>query len=338
MGIDLSKINKAFGKISKDSGDIIQTEEEYKACERIPCSSPELSEAMGGGWPFRRIIEVFGPESSGKSNLAYVMIKDFQKANLFCIYLDFEKSFDYAYARTQGINTDPSLFKLIQPNTIHEGFEIAEQLILAGVGLLIVDSVSSMATQTELDSAYEKASIGLQAKAMSAGLKKLTPIIADNNASAYFVNQTRMKIGVMFGSPETTSGGEALKFYASLRGRVVRTGYVEESGEEKPIGYTQKVTWVKNKTSRPKGVAELTYYYEKGLDNTGGIIDMAVEKELITKGGGGYFKWLDEAGDEQKVRGKLNFIEYLKDHEEFFKSIRVKLGLELSEEPDIIEE
>lgn len=328
VGIDLASIEKAFKKIEKDNSGILQEEESYLACERIPCSSPELAESMGGGWPHRRIIELFGPESSGKSNLTYLQGKDYQTAGFFVVYLDFEHSFDYDFARKQGLNTDPSVFKLIQPETIHEGFEIAEKLIIAGIGLLIVDSVSSMPTRTELDGDYDKASIGLQAKAMSTGLKKLTPIIADYSASVTFVNQIRMKIGVMFGSPETTSGGEALKFYSSLRGRTVRTGYIEESGDEKPIGYTQKITWVKNKTSRPKGVAELSVYYEKGVDNTGGIIDFACEANIITKGGGGNFTWIDHEGQEGKIRGKLKLIDYLKENPEFLTYIKVKLGLE----------
>lgn len=336
MGLDLSKINKAFKKIEKDCGaNIIQKEEEYKACERIPCSSPELSKSMGGGWAFRRIYEVYGAESTGKSNLAYVMAKDFQKAGHYVVWLDFEKTFDYRYARKQGLDTRPEVFKLIQPNTIDEGFTIAEDLILAGIGLLVVDSVSASATQKENDSDYGDANIALLARSMSAGLKKLTKVIADNDASAYFVNQIRMKI-VTMGNPETTSGGEALKFYASLRGRVVRTGYHEESGE--PIGYTQKITWTKNKTAPPRKVAELSYYYETGLDTTGGIIDTACEEGIIKKGGGGNFTLTLLNGEEFKIRGKLNLIAYLKENEDLYKSIRIKLGLEAVEESNTLEE
>lgn len=338
--IDLKSIDAAFKKIEKECEETqILTEETYTACERIPCSSPELTESMGGGWPFHRIIELYGPESTGKSNLSYIAGKDFQKADLFVAYLDFEKSFDYKYVEKQGLNTDPSCFRLVQPPTIHEGFEIAQKLIEAGVGLLIIDSVSSMATKAELDGDYEKANVAVQARAMSAGLKKLTPIIADHNSSVIFINQIRMKM-VMMGNPETTSGGEALKFYASLRGRVTRKDYIEESGESKPVGYVQKVVWNKNKTSKPKGEAELRYYYNSGLDTTGGIIDKACEAELITKGGGGNFSWVDQEGNEGKIRGKLKFITYLKEENpEFFTYLKVKLGLELPEKSeDFIEE
>ena len=337
MGIDLKALDKAFKSIDKIDSKVVKTREEYEDYKFVPCSSPELNRAIGGkGLPVGRCIETFGALSGGKSTLSIVIASDYQKDGFYCIYMDYERTFDYSLAEAYGLDTSEEAFRLLQPEHIHQGFEIAQQLAETGTNIIFVfDSVSSMLTQAEIDNNFEKASIGLQARAMSAGLKKLTPIFDEHDCSALFINQVRDKIGA-YVPTEVTSGGRSLGFYSTIRLRVRKTEDIMEG--DTAIGFKQAINVAKNKIAPPKGSAELTYYYTTGLDTTGGIIDDACEKEFILKKAGGNFYLTLLNGEELRVRGKLNLINYMKENEEYFEDLKVKLGLKAEDNSATIEE
>jgi recombination protein RecA len=249
----------------------------------IPSGTPSLDLALGcGGYPRGRVIEIFGPESSGKTTLTLHAIAECQRAGGIAAFVDAEHALDVAYARKLGVNVDELLVS--QPDTGEQALEIVETLVRSGaVDLVVVDSVAALVPQAEIDGEMGDAHVGLQARLMSQALRKLTGVTHRTGTTIVFINQLRMKIGVMFGSPETTTGGNALKFYASVRLDVRRIGQVKV-GEE-VCGARTRVKVVKNKLAPPFAQAEFDIRYAAGIDALGDVLDLAVERGIVDKNG-----------------------------------------------------
>ena len=249
----------------------------------IPSGTPSLDLALGcGGYPRGRVIEIFGPESSGKTTLTLHAIAECQRAGGIAAFVDAEHALDVAYARKLGVNVDELLVS--QPDTGEQALEIVETLVRSGaVDLVVVDSVAALVPQAEIDGEMGDAHVGLQARLMSQALRKLTGVTHRTGTTIVFINQLRMKIGVMFGSPETTTGGNALKFYASVRLDVRRIGQVKV-GEE-VCGARTRVKVVKNKLAPPFAQAEFDIRYAAGIDALGDVLDLAVERGIVEKNG-----------------------------------------------------
>ena len=282
LELAISTIEKQFGKgsIMKLGGD---SKEIYP---HISTGSVNLDIALGiGGIPKGRIIEIFGPESSGKTTLALSCVAQAQKEGGVCAFVDAEHALDISYARKLGVNTEELLVS--QPDTGEDALEITETLVRSGaVSVLVVDSVAALTPRAELEGDMGDSHMGLQARLMSQALRKLTAAINRSNTTVIFINQIRMKIGVMFGNPETTTGGNALKFYASVRLDVRRTGTVK-NGEE-VVGSTTQVKVVKNKMAPPFAKAQFDLMFNAGICQTGEIIDLAAGKNIIDKSGAWY--------------------------------------------------
>jgi recombination protein RecA len=316
----LSQIDKEFGKGSamkfgsKPITDI----------EVIPSGSLALDIALGvGGYPRGRIVEIYGPESSGKTTLTLHAIAEAQKAGLSCAFVDAEHAFDPAYAKNLGINLDEMIIS--QPDNGEAALEIADTLVRSGaVDLIIIDSVAALVPQVELEGGMADNQMGLQARLMSKALRKLTSTVSKTNATVIFINQIRMKIGVMFGSPETTTGGNALKFYASVRLDIRRGTAIKD--QEEVLGNETKVKVVKNKVAPPFKVADFEIIYGEGISRTGEVIELAVKYEILEKSGSWYAYKGSKIG-----QGKENTKNYLKENpkimEELEISIREKLGV-----------
>uniref|UniRef100_A0A6B2L7Q7 Recombinase A n=1 Tax=Arcella intermedia TaxID=1963864 RepID=A0A6B2L7Q7_9EUKA len=254
--------------------------------EVIPTGSLGLDYALGiGGLPKRRIIEVYGPESSGKTTLALSIIAQSQKQGGTCAFIDVEHALNPQWAKTIGVNTNTLLFS--QPNSAEEALEISNSLIASGqVSVVVIDSVAALVPMSELEGNMGDAQIGVQARLMAHALRKLTGVISKSNTLVIFINQIRMKIGVLFGSPETTSGGTALKYYASVRLDVRRSGFIK-AGEE-VIGSTIKVKVTKNKVAPPYKQAEFDVFFDKGLSKEGEILDIGTRDGIVKKSGHWY--------------------------------------------------
>jgi recombination protein RecA len=252
----------------------------------IPSGSVGLDLALGvGGYPRGRVIEIFGPESSGKTTLALHAIAQSQQAGGIAAFVDAEHALDVTYARKLGVNLSDLLIS--QPDTGEQALEIAEQLVRSGgVDLVVVDSVAALVPRAEIEGEMGDAHMGLQARLMSQALRKLTAVVSRNQATVFFINQIRMKIGVMFGNPETTTGGHALKFYASVRLDIRRTGQLKEG--EKVVGSRTRVKVVKNKVAPPFREAEFDIRYGVGVDRLSEAIDLGVERGLVEKSGAYY--------------------------------------------------
>ena len=317
----LSQIERAFGK-----GSIMRLGQRENAVEipAISTGSLGLDIALGiGGLPRGRIVEVYGPESSGKTTLAQHVVAQAQKAGGKCAYIDAEHALDPGYAAKLGVNLDDLL--IAQPDTGEQALEIADTLVRSGaIDVLVVDSVAALVPKAELEGEMGDSHVGLQARLMSQALRKLTASVARSNTLIIFINQLRMKIGVMFGNPETTTGGNALKFYASVRIEIRRGAQIKDKDETIVNNTTVKI--VKNKVAPPFKTVEFDIIYGEGISKTGELIDLGVKAGLVEKSGA----WFSYKG-QRLGQGRENAKLYLKENpqiaDEIEKQIRSNAGL-----------
>lgn len=310
----ISQIERQFGR-----GSIMRLGQQPAVkVNVIPTGSLGLDAALGvGGVPRGRVIEVFGPESSGKTTLALHVIAQAQALGGLAAFIDAEHALDPEYSAKLGVRIDDLL--VAQPDNGEQALEIAETLIRSGsVDVIVIDSVAALVPRAELEGEMGDASMGLQARLMSQALRKLTGIVSKSKTSVVFINQIREKIGVMFGNPETTTGGRALKFYASVRLDIRRTGPIK-SGEE-VVGNRTKVKVVKNKVAAPFRVAEFDILYGEGISRFGELLDLGLEHRLITKSG----TWLSY-GEVRLGQGRENARQYLREHPEAASELEAKL-------------
>ena len=302
----ISQIERAFGK-----GSVMRlgAAEQAQEIETVSTGSLGLDIALGvGGLPRGRIIEIYGPESSGKTTLTLHVIAEAQKTGGNCAFIDAEHALDPSYAKKLGVNLDDLLIS--QPDTGEQALEIADTLVRSGaIDVIVVDSVAALVPKAELEGEMGDSHVGLQARLMSQALRKLTASIARSKCMLVFTNQIRSKIGVMFGSPETTTGGNALKFYASVRLDVRRIGQVKDRDET--VGNQTRVKVVKNKVSPPFRVVEFDIMYGEGVSKTGELIDLGVKAGVVEKSG----SWFSHKS--QRIgQGRENAKQFLKDHPE----------------------
>ena len=314
LGLALDTIEKQFGK-----GSIMKMGDAHKIkVECIPTGSLSLDLALGGGIPKGRIIEIYGPESSGKTTLTLHAIAEIQKQGGTAAFIDAEHALDPAYAKRIGVDVENLL--LSQPDNGEQALEIAETLVRSNaVDLIVVDSVAALVPRAEIEGDMGDSHMGLQARLMSQALRKLTGVINKSNATVVFINQIRMKIGVMFGNPETTTGGNALKFYASVRMDIRRISQIKQGDDI--IGNRTKVKVVKNKIAPPFRLAEFDIMYNRGISKSGDILDLATEKGIVEKTGAWY------AYKDQKIgQGREATKKYLEDNpkimEELAKAVK----------------
>ena len=311
----IDKIEKDYGK-----GTIMKLGDQPQWDERqvIPSGSVALDHALGiGGYPRGRIIEIYGPESSGKTTLAIHAIAQAQKLGGIAAMIDAEHAFDRSYAKALGVNLDTLLIS--QPDNGEQALEIADNLIRSGaIDIIVIDSVSALTPKAEIEGEMGDNKVGLQARLMSQALRKLTANISKTNTCCIFINQLREKIGVMFGNPETTTGGNALKFYASVRIDVRRTTQLKD-GEE-ALGNRTRVKVVKNKMAPPFKKAEFDIVYGEGISRAGEIVDLGVEYGIISKSG----SWFSY-GDQKLAQGREATKQLIKDNVELAEEIEAKL-------------
>ncbi|GHV90307.1 hypothetical protein AGMMS50268_08100 [Spirochaetia bacterium] len=311
------QIEKQFG-----SGSLIKLGDTSNAqgIEVVPSGSILLDEALGiGGYPRGRIIEIYGPESSGKTTLALHAIAEAQKLGGIAAFVDAEHALDPVYAKNLGVNTDE--LWLSQPDSGEQALEITENLVRSGaVDVIVVDSVAALTPQAEIDGDMGDAQMGLQARLMSQAMRKLTAIIGKSRTILIFINQIRMKIGVMFGNPETTTGGNALKFYSSVRLEVRKTETIEGGKDLDAVGNRIRVKVVKNKVAPPFRKAELEIMFGKGVSAMGSLLDAAVKYEIIDKKGAWY-----SYGEEKVGQGRDSAREYLETNPDFAREVDQKL-------------
>lgn len=324
----LGQIDRQFGK-----GSAMRLGEQQRvAVEAIPTSSLALDIALGiGGLPRGRIVEIYGPESSGKTTVALHAVANMQKAGGTAAFIDAEHALDPEYARKLGVDTDNLIVS--QPDTGEQALEIADILVRSGgIDILVIDSVAALVPKAEIEGEMGDSHVGLQARLMSQALRKITGALSNTGTTAIFINQLREKIGVFFGSPETTTGGKALKFYASVRLDVRRIETLKEGTE--PVGNRTRVKVVKNKMAPPFKQAEFDILYGHGISREGGIIDLGVEHGFIKKSGA----WYTYEGD-QLGQGKENARNFLKDNpqlaDEVERKVKAKLGVGIVAEEDL---
>jgi recombination protein RecA len=317
IDLAVSTIEKQFGK-----GSIMRLGEETAPPEVrvVPTGSLGLDIALGvGGLPRGRIVEVYGPESSGKTTLALHVVAQAQKAGGICAFVDAEHALDVGYARKLGVRTDDLLVS--QPDFGEQALEITEMLVRSGaVDVIVVDSVAALTPRAELEGEMGDSHVGLQARLMSQALRKLTGTIAKSHTLVIFINQIRMKIGVMFGNPETTTGGNALKFYASVRLDIRRVGALKDG--DKVVGNRTRVKVVKNKMAPPFREVEFDIMYGEGISHEGDLVDLGAETGVVEKSGA----WFGFEGD-RIGQGRDNARQYLKDHPEVARKIEGKVLL-----------
>lgn len=310
----LSQIERQFGK-----GSVMRMgDQKHVQIPSISTGSLGLDIALGiGGVPRGRVVEIYGPESSGKTTLTLQVIAEAQKAGGTCAFVDAEHALDPSYANKLGVNVDDLLVS--QPDTGEQALEITDMLVRSNaVDVIVVDSVAALVPKAEIEGEMGDQHVGLQARLMSQALRKITGNIKTANCTVIFINQIRMKIGVMFGSPETTTGGNALKFYSSVRLDIRRTGTIKEGDEV--IGSETRVKVVKNKVAPPFKQAEFQIHYGRGIYHMGEVIDLGVKLGLIEKAGAWYSYQGDKIG-----QGKANAAKFLEDNKETAQAIESKI-------------
>lgn len=310
----LSQIEKSYGK-----GSVMKLGQRPAVdIEAISTGSLGLDLALGiGGLPKGRIIEIFGPESSGKTTLTLHAIAEAQKKGGTCAFIDAEHALDPSYAKKLGVNIDDLVIS--QPDTGEQALEIADTLVRSGaIDLLVIDSVAALVPKAEIEGEMGDSHMGLQARLMSQALRKLTASISKTNCIIIFINQIRMKIGVMFGSPETTTGGNALKFYASVRLDIRRIGSIKD--KEEVVGSQTKVKVVKNKVSPPFRTVDFDIMYGSGISKEGEMIDIGVKLDLVEKSGSWFSYNTIRIG-----QGRENAKQYLKDHPDIYAELEQKI-------------
>lgn len=317
----LSQTEKKFGKNSVirlgDPDAMIRV-------ETIPTGSLSLDIALGqGGIPRGRVVEIYGPESSGKTTVTLHMIAEVQKRGGIACFIDAEHALDPVYAKNIGVNIDE--LYISQPDTGEEALEIAETMVRSGaIDLVVIDSVAALVPKAEIDGDMGDAHVGLQARLMSQALRKLAPVVNKSNCTVIFINQLRMKIGVMFGNPETTTGGNALKYYATVRMDVRRIEQIKVGGES--IGNRTRVRVVKNKIAPPHREAEFDIMFGKGISKSGDVLDLAAQNDVVIKSGAWY-----QYGSDKIGQGRENAKAYLEEHpdvlEEIDRKVRELYGL-----------
>ncbi|MBC6447581.1 RecA protein [Actinokineospora alba] len=320
LELALAQIDKNFGK-----GSVMRLGEEGRApIAVIPTGAIALDVALGiGGLPRGRVVEIYGPESSGKTTVALHAVANAQRNGGIAAFIDAEHALDPEYAKNLGVDTDALLVS--QPDTGEQALEIADMLIRSGaLDILVIDSVAALVPRAEIEGEMGDNHVGLQARLMSQALRKMTGAMSNTGTTAIFINQLREKIGVMFGSPETTTGGKALKFYASVRLDVRRIETLKDGGE--PVGNRTRVKVVKNKVAPPFKQAEFDILYGKGISREGSLIDMGVDQGILRKSGA----WYTYEGD-QLGQGKENARKFLLENpdvaDEIEKRIKDKLGI-----------
>ncbi len=315
LELALTQIDRQFGKgsIMRLGDDRLQ-----ERVKIIPTGSISLDAALGiGGVPRGRIIEIFGPESSGKTTLALHIIAEAQKTGGLAAFIDAEHALDAYYSKNLGVDIDNLLIS--QPDTGEQALEITETLVRSGaIDVIVIDSVAALVPRAEIEGEMGDAQMGLQARLMSQAMRKLSGAISKSNTCVIFINQIREKIGVMFGSPETTTGGRALKFYASVRIDIRRTASIKE--REDVIGNRTKVKVVKNKVAPPFREAEFDIMYGTGISREGDVIDVAVDHNIIEKSG----TWFSY-GEERLGQGRENVKRFLLENPDMYKEIELKV-------------
>jgi recombination protein RecA len=315
IDLAVNQIEKQFGK-----GAIMRlgSEEPLPDVAAMPTGSISLDMALGvGGVPRGRIIEIFGPESSGKTTLALHIVAEAQKLGGIAAFIDAEHALDIGYARKLGVKTDDLLVS--QPDTGEQALDITEMLVRSGaIDILVIDSVAALVPKAEIEGDMGDSHMGLQARLMSQALRKLTAIISKSNCCVIFINQIRMKIGVMFGNPETTTGGNALKFYASVRLDIRKIATLKQGNDI--IGSRTKVKVVKNKVAPPFKEVEFDILYGEGISRVGDILDLAVERGIVDKSGAWFSYGSDRIG-----QGRENSRIFLKENRAVLEEIETKL-------------
>jgi recombination protein RecA len=315
------QIEKQFG-----AGAIMKlgSQPDAQGIDVIPSGSILLDEALGvGGYPRGRIVEMYGPESSGKTTLALHAIAEAQKLGGIAAFVDAEHALDPVYAKNLGVNIDE--LWVSQPESGEQALQITESLVRSGaVDIIVVDSVAALTPQKEIEGDMGDANVGLQARLMSQALRKLTAIVNQSKCMIVFINQIRMKIGVMFGNPETTTGGNALKFYSSVRLEIRRIESIDGKGDEDAVGNRVRVKVVKNKVAPPFRKVELDIYFGKGISATASLLDSAVKHGIIDKRGAWYTR-----GEEKVGQGKENAVAFLENNPEIAKQIESQIRAEV---------
>ncbi len=321
LKLAIEKIEKDFGK-----GSIMKLGDKTTvACDAIPTGALALDIALGiGGVPRGRVIEVYGPEASGKTTLAQHIVAECQKKGGIAAFVDAEHALDPEYAKALGVNVDELLIS--QPDTGEQALEIAEELVRSSaVDVVVIDSVAALVPKAEIEGAMEDQQMGLQARLMSKALRKLTGIVGKTNTTVIFINQLRQKIGVMYGNPETTTGGNALKYYASVRLDIRRCDSIKK--DDKDIGNRVRVKVVKNKVAPPFKTCEFDIIFGKGICKLGCILDVAVNMDIVKKAGA-WFSYNDEKLGQGREKAK----EYFEAHPEVLKEVEAKVREKLAEE------
>jgi len=329
----LKKLQLIDAIIKKELGEgVVREENEVIKIPRWALSSPNLNYILGGGIPKGRIIEMYGTESGGKTTLSTLIAADIQKKyGGFIVFVDAENSFDYEWANKLGLNTDSSHFRLVTADSGNDALEASEKYAASGVvDYIIVDSVAALTPKSEIEGEYGDSNMGVQARLMSQSMRKLTPIAKKNNCTIVFINQLRMKIGVTFGNPETTTGGNALKFYSSIRLDVRRVENLDGADKDDDVlGIKTRVKCIKNKTAQPFRKAEIDINFSNGIDIGKEYLDFAVQFMYIDKSGSWYSYKKDDGVIEKLGQGKDNVSKYLLENPEIFEKIKKRVDMEL---------